>query len=299
MNKTLTTSLAAIGLAGAGMVGIGAVANAQYGGDDPTIEEDTGDTADTTEIDDVGAPGPQGLVDATSDDEPGEPGGRRGHRGGNPEVVAEALGITTDQLAEYREQGMSTADIATELGVGIDTVTAAILADIESNLAEKVAAGDITQEEADEKLANASENIDEKVTAAPGDRSGGRHGHRGGNPEAVAEALGVTTDELTEFRDQGLSLADIADQQGVSVDSLVATIVDDVEERLAEKVAEGDLTQEEADERLAGAAERVTEKVTAEPGEAGPRGPGGRRGPGGAGGPDAPADAPTDGTTDG
>lgn len=110
-------------------------------------------------------------------------------------------------------------------------------------------------------------------------------GCRGRNSEAVAAALGLTTDEVRAARGAGQSLAEIAADQGVAVDVVVAAIVDDIEEHLAEEVAEGDLTQEEADERLAGAEERATEKVDAEPGDGGPRG---ARGPGG---PPTPADA--------
>ena len=102
------------------------------------------------------------------------------------------------------------------------------------------------------------------------------------NSEAVAEALGLTADELQAARAEGQSLADIAAAQGVSTDTVVDAIVDGIEAHLAEEVAEGDLTQAEADERLATAEERATEKVDAAPGEGGPqglRGNGGRRSP--------------------
>ena len=72
-----------------------------------------------------------------------------------------------------------------------------------------------------------------------------------------------------------------------AVDAVVGVIVDRVDAHLAEEVAEGDLTQEEADERLATAEERAAEKVAAAPGEGGPQGArGGRRGPA-----ETPADA--------
>ena len=64
----------------------------------------------------------------------------------------------------------------------------------------------------------------------------------------------------------------------MSVDSVVEAIVDGVEAHLAEEVAEGDLTQEEADERLAVAEERATEKVDAAPDADGPQGARGPRG---------------------
>ena len=285
MNKTLTTSVFAIALAGGGAIGVGSLAAASYGDEPPTLDDETvDDVADTdeTDADDTDAADdgePVGLQEVTdgdpvveSTDEPAE--GRRGHR--KSEVAAEALGMTTDELREARQAGQSLAEIAAAQGVSVDTVIDALTADAEARIAEKVAAGELTQEEADERLAGLDERVAEKVNAAPGE--GGRRGFRGSrNGEAVAEALGVTTDELREARQAGQSLADVAGAQGVSVDTVVAAIVDDVEAHLAEEVAEGDLTQEEADERLAAAAERATVKVDAAPGERGLRG--GRRGP--------------------
>lgn len=293
MNKTLKTSVLAIALAGGGAIGAGSLAAASYGDEPPTLEDET--TVDTTDesgddttgddtTDDETAEDesePVGLQDATDGEAveatgPGE--GRRGHRGhGNAEVVAEALGLTTDELHEAREAGQSLADVAAAQGVSIDVVIEAIITDAETRIAEKVAEGDLTQEEADERLAGLEERVTEKVNQAPGEGGRGRRGLR--NSEAVAEALGVTTDELRDARDSGQSLADVAAAQGVSVDAVVGAIVDGVEAHLAEEVAEGDLTEEEAAERLAGAEERAIEKVDATPGEGGPQGfRGGRRG---------------------
>ena len=121
-------------------------------------------------------------------------------------------------------------------------------------------------------------------------RPGGRHGH--GDPEALAETLGLTTDELRAEFEAGNSLADIAAAQGVDVQDLIDTMVADAAERLDEAVTNGDLTQDEADAKLAEITERITERVNTAPGEGerGPRGDGpGRRGPGGPRGGDADA----------
>lgn len=92
---------------------------------------------------------------------------------------------------------------------------------------------------------------------------GERHGRRGGcgGSEAVAELLGLTPDELREAQDAGSSLADIAASQGVAVDDVIQAIVDEKAEHLAEEVAEGDLTQAEADARLAEIEQRTTDRV--------------------------------------
>ncbi|MGY1722861.1 hypothetical protein [Blastococcus sp. SYSU DS0533] len=106
---------------------------------------------------------------------------------------------------------------------------------------------------------------------------GGGHGHgHGGRLDlaAAATALDLTEDELREaLATEGTSLADVAEQQGVAVDTLVEALVTAQQERLAQAVEAGDLTQEEADERLADLEERVAVRVADENG--GPRGRGG------------------------
>ena len=137
--------------------------------------------------------------------------------------------------------------------------------------------GSITQEQADEVATTLSE-------AGLGDR-GGHHG-RGPDLATAAEALGMTEEDLREALGTGATLAQVAEDQGVAVDTLVQALVAAEEDRIAEAVVDGRLTQEQADERLADLEQRVTDRVEA---ESGGRGPGG--GPGAAGGaPEQPAD---------
>lgn len=95
---------------------------------------------------------------------------------------------------------------------------------------------------------------------------GGPHGHGGrGLPglQAVAELLGMTPRELLiELRDGDTTVAAIAADQGTSVDEVVDAALADHEARMAELVADGTLTQPQADFRTAEARERVTDMVT-------------------------------------
>ena len=112
----------------------------------------------------------------------------------------------------------------------------------------------------------------------------GRGGHGGGvRPDlsAAATALDITEDELREaLQADDTSLADIAADRDVEVSTLVDALVTAQQERIAQAVEDGDLTQAEADERLADLEERVTERVNSD--DRGHPGPGGRAGdPGG------------------
>jgi hypothetical protein len=104
--------------------------------------------------------------------------------------------------------------------------------------------------------------------AAPGvvaTDTSGCNGRSGRGTDAIVEALGITREELHEARQAGMSIAQIAEQQGVDVADVVQAIVDDVADHLANAVADGDLTQAEADARLAEAEQRAVDRVNRVP----------------------------------
>jgi hypothetical protein len=116
-------------------------------------------------------------------------------------------------------------------------------------LAPLVSNGTITQAQADAVVAALQ-------AAAPDHGPGGRHGMK--HLDAAAEALGVTTDELRTAIEGGQTIAQVAESKGVAVQTVIDAMVADVKEHLAAEVAEGDLTQAEADQKLAQATERIT-----------------------------------------
>ena len=148
----------------------------------------------------------------------------------------------------------------------------------------------------------ATPSTDSSASSSTSTAERGREGHgpRGERPglETVMTVLDMTEDELKAAREAGTTLAELAEQQGVEVADLIDALVADAEEHIAEHVAEGDLTQDEADARLAEIEQRITDRVNGvEPAEGdrpadGDRPDRGERGPGGPGGhgPHGPAD---------
>lgn len=122
--------------------------------------------------------------------------------------------------------------------------------------------GTITQEQ----MLKVIEAIEAARAEHPrGDRGGKGHGQRGGMKgqglDAAAEALGMDSETLRERLRAGSTIAEIAEEQGVEVQAVIDALVAEAKAHLDEKVASGDLTQEEADERLAEITERITDKV--------------------------------------
>lgn len=96
---------------------------------------------------------------------------------------------------------------------------------------------------------------------AEGEREG-RRGHRGGcNLEDIAAAIGIEEDALRAELDAGQSIADVAEANGVDSAVIVDLLVDQAEERIAQKVEDGRITEEEAAEKLADVEERAEDRV--------------------------------------
>jgi hypothetical protein len=117
------------------------------------------------------------------------PGGRgphgRGCEAGGRFVyaTAEVLGIEESAVINGLQAGKSLVTIAGENGMGADEFKAALTAEVQATLAEKVADGTLTQEEADEKLAKFNENVDRVINHVPDpDQPGRCRGHRPDGP---------------------------------------------------------------------------------------------------------------------
>ena len=127
------------------------------------------------------------------------------HRGfGGPmdlSVVAESIGITEDELRTALQDDQTIADIAAAKGVEVQTVVDAVVAAQKERLDEKVTAGDLTQEQADEMLADAGERATAFVNGEIPVFRGGRHGPFGpgpGGPGPDADPDAGAADEGSE-----------------------------------------------------------------------------------------------------
>ena len=83
----------------------------------------------------------------------------------------------------------------------------------------------------------------------------------GKNVAAIASVLKLTEAELKTQVQSGKTLAQIATAQSVSVQSVINVLVADMQAHIAEELASGEITQAQADTKLAGVTAKATEMV--------------------------------------
>lgn len=164
--------------------------------------------------------------------------------------------------------GSFLARVAEKLGVSEDELQTAIDEARTETLDEAVADGNLTEEQA------------QRLEESGFPFGGGRMGHeRVHIRAAAAEVLGMTKDDLMEQLQDGNSLADVAEAQGMSMEDFKAALLEQIQAQLDELVAAGDLTQDQADETFQRTEDNIDDIVAGEgcgPGLGGPRpGPGG------------------------
>ncbi len=202
---------------------------------------------------------------------------RRGDREAKFAGLADILGISGEDLASQLRDGATLAEVAEANGVATQTVIDYLVEQGQARIDAALEAGRITEEEAAEKSAGLVEKAEARVNGEFSKRGHGKRGHKGAKLETLSEVLGLEQDELrTELR-SGATVADIAEEQGVSVDAVVDALVADMTERVEAAVEAGRMSEEEAAEKLEGAEDKATDFVNGE-GERRERGRRGQRG---------------------
>jgi len=108
-----------------------------------------------------------------------------GYAGSMPTLLAEALGMTTEEFQAARADGQTVAEMAAAQGVAPADVVAAVMAPRAELLAQGVADGRLTQEQVDTMLATMTEQMTSHFEDLTGYGGGcGMHGtgqgyHRG------------------------------------------------------------------------------------------------------------------------
>lgn len=187
-------------------------------------------------------------------------------------AVAGAGGaVAATQLTPSEESAAIVEDAAKQLGVEPERLSDALRQAFENRIDQAVEDGALSAEAA-ERLKERLEAGDVPLLGAPALKGFRGHGfgHRLGHAlrfglAAAADYLGLTTAELREQLREGKSLAEVAQDEGKTVDGLVDVLVREQTERLDQAVEEGRLTKAQRDEIVEGMRGRIEQMVEAEP----------------------------------
>jgi ribosomal protein S20 len=155
----------------------------------------------------------------------------------NQELLS-LLKVDATTLQQELKAGKSLADIAAAQGVEEQKVIDLMVKQASERLDQAVQAGKLTQNQADQRKAKLQDQIKDRVENKGGfglgkhDGFGGRGGHFGD----VASVLGINEQELHTQLQSGKTLAQIAQDKGISKDDLINQLLQKEKERLTQMV---------------------------------------------------------------
>jgi lambda repressor-like predicted transcriptional regulator len=189
----------------------------------------------------------------------------RGFLKHNAEVVSELLDLTPEEMREAFLEGTTLAELSQAQGVPVSDLIGALVTEAETQVAERLEAGDISQEQADRFLDGLEDRITERVNAERPVREGrGHRGHRGEGAEIVSELLNMTPEEIREGFQSGSTLAELAEASGVATEDLVDALVAEARAHVDARLESGAITEEQADSILENMEERIEDRVNAD-----------------------------------
>jgi hypothetical protein len=153
--------------------------------------------------------------------------------------LADALGMTVEEFEASIESGETLESLAEANGVSLEELRQVMDDLFDEGLAEAVEEGRLTQEQANQIL---EDRAAKRAVAEVFDRDV-LH-------EAVAEALGLTVDEFEAAMASGERISTLAENADITLEELGDIMQVYKEEALAQALAAGQITQDQANEML-------------------------------------------------
>jgi hypothetical protein len=228
-----------------------------------SADEDARPTATSSAGSETAVPRQGGALGDMPDVTPGAgPPGLSLFIGGASEEFAAFLGIALEQLeAELDVEGATPASVAEAHGRTREELRAFFMEELRANLDEAVAAGTMSQEDADNMLERQASLIDDIIDGnapfrgapgagdiTPGAGPPGLGLFMGGASEEFAAFLGIPLEQLeAELDAEGATPASVAEAHGRTREKLKAFFMEELQANLDEAVAVGTMSQEDAD----------------------------------------------------
>jgi cell division FtsZ-interacting protein ZapD len=162
-------------------------------------------------------------------------------RGGLADV-AEAIGISTDDLRAALRDGQTLAEVAEANDADPQQLVDLLVANGTERLDAAVAAARIDQATADERKASLPDRSADLVNGEL-ERHPRRHPGRAAAIRTAAEAIGIDADELRAALRDGQTIAQVAEANGVDPQDVIDALVAQAKERIT-KVVNGDTVRQ-------------------------------------------------------
>lgn len=191
--------------------------------------------------------------------------GMRGNKA-DFQALLNLLQIDAKTLRTEIKADKTLVEIANEHGVSEQTLKDSIIAQITNHIDECVAAGKITADKAEKMKVNLNERIGKMINQKGlGDKKGMmRHknaGHGIFNNAELLTLLKIDAETLKTELQAGKTLAAIANEHGVSEQTLKDSLISQSTKRLDERVAAGEISADKAGQIKAGMDERITNMI--------------------------------------
>jgi polyhydroxyalkanoate synthesis regulator phasin len=168
---------------------------------------------------------------------------------GPPGAIAASLGLTENELRTQLESGKTLAQIASAQGKSVSGLKDVIYSDAKTNLDQAVADGKLTAAQEQAMLAEMKSHLDDIVNGT-GPKVAVKGADRGPFGDAAATYLGLSPAELQTQLENGKTLAQVAADQGKSVDGLKAAILAGAKADLDQAVDAGKITAAQEQQML-------------------------------------------------
>lgn len=171
-------------------------------------------------------------------------------------IIIEQIGLEPAEVLAQLRDGQTLSAIITGSGGSLNDVTAALTDAATERIATALENGRISQERADQLLANLAGNVDRLLNTTVQDARVNSAERR--LAPAVADAAGIPLTDVLAQLQGGQTLGAILSANGVDPAAFTTERVAQADERLTQAVENGRITQERADSMLARYEERIT-----------------------------------------
>ena len=185
--------------------------------------------------------------------------------------ISETLDVPARDVVEARQNGQSFAEFVSENGSDPDQIIADTVAAVTEQIEQAVENERISQETADELLANLETRLTEEINSTepiadlnsrpnrPQNDNGNRPRINFGFEEVIAENLNMTPREFLQALRSGKTPGEIISENGGDPDAIIAILVGLATERINEGVENGVISQEQADNLIENLETTVTD----------------------------------------